>query len=170
MKAKASVPHASATAFKQGMRALAASVHVIAANGPDGMPIGLTATAVTSLSADPPSLLVCVNQSASIAPALREGQYFSVNLLSAKQQEVAQAFGGQRVAKGKARFVFGGWFRSEHETPLLAEANVAFECVVSQITTFATHAIIIGSVIDVRAAHPIGPALVYFDGRYTTIG
>lgn len=166
----AKVPATSAVAFKQGMRALAGAVSVVAANGPDGAPIGLTATAVTALSAEPPSLIVCVNRASSIAAALARDAGFSVNLLAADQQAVAQAFGGQGVAKGVARFAIGGWFRSEREVPLLAEANVSFECVVAEVTDWATHHIVIGAVVDVRFAPAIGPALVYHDGRYRSLG
>lgn len=164
------IPAASSTAFKQGMRALVGAVSVVAANDRDGKPIGLTATAVTSLSADPPSLLVCVNRASTIAAALTKGAGFSVNLLAAGQENVAQAFGGQGVTKGVGRFAHGGWFRSEHETPLLAGANVSFECEVAEVLDWATHHIVIGQVGDVRFAHPPGPALVYHDGRYRTLG
>jgi flavin reductase (DIM6/NTAB) family NADH-FMN oxidoreductase RutF len=159
-------PRASAVAFRQAMRALPSAV----ANGSDGAPIGLTATAVTSLSADPPSLLVCVNRSASIAAALVTGAGFSVNLLSVSQQEVAEAFGGQRVAKGVGRFAFGGWFRNERDVPLLAGANVSFECVVATVTDWATHHVVIGEIVDVHFAHPQGPALIYHEGQYGSVG
>jgi flavin reductase len=161
---------ASGAAFRRGMRALPGAVCVVAANGPDGAPIGLTATAVTSLSADPPSLLVCVNRNASIAAALTAGAQFSVNLLAAGQQEVAEAFGGQRIARGVARFAFGGWYRSDAEVPLLSGANAAFECEVVELHDFATHHVVIGGVLDVRLADPLAPALIYHDGRYGTVG
>lgn len=159
----------SSAAFKQGMRALPGAVSVVAANGPDGAPIGLTATAVTSLSADPPSLLICVNRNSTIAAALKRGDRFSVNLLAQGQEEVAQAFGGQRVARGVARFAFGGWVRSEEEVPLLLGANVSFECLVVEVTDWATHHIVIGEVSDLRLAHPMRPPLIYHDGRYGSI-
>ena len=161
---------ASAVAFRQGMRLLPGAVSVVVANGIDGAPIGLTATAVASLSADPPSLLVCVNRSSSIAAALVPGADFSVNLLAAGQQDVAQAFGGQRVSKGVARFAFGGWFRSDRDVPLLAGANVSFECIVAEVKDWATHHIVIGSIIDVRLAQPPRSALVYHDGQYIALG
>ncbi len=170
MSAADALMRASGAAFRQGMRGLPGAVSVVAANGADGAPLGLTATAVTSLSADPPSLLVCVNRSSSIASTLVVGAHFSVNLLSADQQEVAQAFGGQRVAKGVARFAFGGWFRSERDVPLLGGANVSFECVVAQVSDWSTHHIVIGEVIDVRFAHPMNAPLLYHDGHYRTMG
>lgn len=161
---------ASAVAFKQGMRALAGAVCVVVTDGADGAPLGLTATAVTSLSADPPSLLVCVNRSASIAAALTEGARFTVNVLAASQQDVAQAFGGQRVAKGVARFAFGGWVRAGSEALLLAGANVSFECTVAQVSDWATHHIVIGEVADVHLANPQQQALIYHDGHYRAVG
>lgn len=161
---------ASSVAFKQGMRALAGAVCVVVADGPEGEPLGLTATAVTSLSADPPSLLVCVNRSASIASALAPKASFTVNVLSANQQDVAQAFGGQRVAKGVARFAFGGWVRAKSEALLLSGANVAFECTVAQVSDWATHHIVIGEVVDVHLANPQHPALIYHDGHYKSLG
>ncbi len=163
-------PGASAIAFRRGMRALPGAVSVIAANGADGAPIGLTATAVTSLSADPPSLLVCVNRSSTIAATLLEGAHFSVNLLAAGQKDVAEAFGGQRIARGVARFAFGGWRRSDHETPVLVGANATFECIIAEIHDFATHHVVIGAVIDVHMADPQGAALIYHHGQYESVG
>ncbi len=167
---RAPSPRASLIAFRRGMRALPGAVCVIAANGADGAPIGLTATSVTSLSADPPSLLVCVNRGAQIAAALSAGAHFSVNLLAAGQQEVAEAFGGQRVAKGVARFAFGGWYRSENEVPLLSGVNAAFECQVAELHDFATHHVVIGAIHDVRLPDVSAPALIYHDGRYGAVG
>jgi flavin reductase len=163
------LPRASSVAFRRGMRALPGAVCVVAANGSDGSPIGLTATAVTSLSSDPPSLLACVNRNATIASVLTVGAHFSVNLLAATQQDVAEAFGGQRVARGVARFGFGGWYRSEAEVPLLAGANAAFECVVAELHDFATHHVVIGAVLDVRLADVPAPPLIYHDGRYGSV-
>ncbi len=168
--ARKTVAQASGVAFRRGMRALPGAVCVIAANGSDGAPIGLTATAVTSLSADPPSLLVCVNRHSTIASVLTAGAHFSVNLLAASQQAIAEAFGGQRVARGVARFAFGGWYRSEAEVPLLAGANAAFECVIAELHDFATHHLVIGAVVDVRLSDPPAPPLIYHDGRYGTMG
>lgn len=161
---------ASNEAFKQGMRALAGSVCVVAANDSAGKPVGLTATAVTALSADPPSLIVCVNRNASIASALTVGAQFSVNLLALGQEEVAQAFGGQKAAKGAARFAFGDWVRSQREVPLLMGANVAFECEVAKVTDWATHHIVIGLICDARFAPAQTAALVYHQGRYASVG
>ena len=106
-------------AFKQAMRSLVSGVTVIATQDRLGACIGLTATAVTSLSVDPPSLLVCVNRSSAMAPALLSDTLFSVNVLAAGQADVAEAFGGQRGLRGTGKFARGHWYRSSPGTPLV---------------------------------------------------
>lgn len=155
--------------FKQGMRALAGGVSVVATQDAAGLYVGLTATSVTSLSADPPSLLVCVNRSSAIAEALQAGVHFSANVLGEDQVDVAQAFGGQRAVRGVGRFAYGAWFRSEHDVPLLAGARVSFECSVADAMEWATHRIVVGRVCDVHFTNPSARPLVYHDGRYTTV-
>lgn len=160
---------AGAAPFKQGMRALVGGVTVIATQDAAGVYLGLTATSVTSLSADPPSILVCVNRSSPMAEALRTSVSFSANVLSENQVDVAQAFGGQRTVRGVGRFAYGSWFRSAHDVPLLAGARVCFECVAAETMEWATHRIVIGRVCDVHFTHPAARPLAYHDGRYTTV-
>ncbi|WP_342358975.1 flavin reductase family protein [Terrarubrum flagellatum] len=157
---------AGAASFKQGMRALVGAVTVVAVQDVDGAAAGLTATAVCSLSADPPSLLVCVNRSATIAPGLKKGDEFSVNVLAEDQVDVAQAFGGQKAVRGAGRFAYGSWVRSAHDVPLLVDARANFECVVEAVMDYATHHVVIGHVSDVHLRHPAVGALLYGDGRY----
>jgi flavin reductase (DIM6/NTAB) family NADH-FMN oxidoreductase RutF len=160
---------AGAAPFKQGMRSLVGAVTVVAVQGHEGTAAGLTATAVCSLSADPPSLLVCVNRSASLAPALRDGAEFSVNVLADNQTDVAQAFGGQLAVRGTGRFIYGHWVRSEHDVPLLVGARVSFECVVAKVMDWGSHHIVIGQVAEVHLGPPGSRALVYGDGQYKSV-
>ncbi len=171
--AGAARPHKSSGGprFKQGMRALTSGVTVIGAYGPDGAPMAMTATAVTSLTADPPSLLICVNRSASMAPALVQKARFSVNVLAADQIEIAKAFGGQLDVRGTGRFAYGNWRRvDDTEVPLLTGSRVSFECEVSHVHEWATHHIVIGSVLDVHFSHGHSQSLVYSDGKYQAVG
>jgi flavin reductase (DIM6/NTAB) family NADH-FMN oxidoreductase RutF len=160
---------AGAAPFKQGMRALVGGVTVIAAQDRSGACVGVTATAVTSLSADPPSLLVCVNRVSSIAGALGMEAAFSVNVLTVAQADVAQAFGGQRGVRGTGKFAYGAWHRSEHGVLLLNGARVSFECVVAKSMDWATHHVVVGRVTDVHFGHAGAKPLVYGDGRYGTV-
>ena len=153
------------------MRALTGGVTVIGAYGPDGTALAMTATAVTSLTAEPPSLLVCVNRSASMASALVRQARFSVNVLAADQLEVAKAFGGQLDVRGSGRFIHGNWRRvDDSEVPLLTGSRVSFECEVSHVHEWATHHIVIGSVLDVHFSHKSAQSLVYVDGQYLAVG
>jgi flavin reductase (DIM6/NTAB) family NADH-FMN oxidoreductase RutF len=157
--------------FKQGMRALTGGVTVIGAYGPDGAPMAMTATAVTSLTAEPPSLLICVNRSASMAPALLLHARFSVNVLAADQVDIAKAFGGQLDVRGTGRFIYGNWRRvDDTEVPLLTGSRVSFECEVAHVHEWATHHIVIGSVLDVHFSRVASQSLVYTDGKYHAVG
>ena len=167
--AQGTVRAAGAAPFKQGMRSLVGAVTVVAVQGHEGTSAGLTATAVCSLSADPPSLLVCVNRTASLAPALKEGAEFSVNVLADEQMDVARAFGGQLAVRGTGRFIYGQWVRSEHDVPLLVGARVSFECVVAKVMDWGSHHIVIGQVGDVHLGPPGSRALVYGDGQYKSV-
>ena len=156
-------------AFKQAMRSLVSGVTVVAAQDRQGACVGLTATAVTSLSADPPSLLVSVNRASAMAPALVRDTLFSVNVLAADQVDVAEAFGGQRGLRGTGKFAYGHWYRSVSGTPLLAGSVVTFECVVSEMADFATHRVVMGAVLDVHVERAGAAALAYRDGRYVSV-
>lgn len=157
-----------AAPFKLAMRALVSAVTVVAVQDVEGVAAGLTATAVCSLSVDPPSLLVCVNRASTIAPGLRQDDAFSVNVLAEDQIDIAQAFGGQKTVRGAGRFIYGAWVRSAHDVPLLADARASFECLVESVMDYATHHIVIGSVIDVHLRHPAPNPLLYGDGGYLT--
>lgn len=166
----ATAPKSAGSApFKLGMRALVGGVTVIGANAPDGTAVGLTATAVSSLSAEPPSLLVCINRRTAIASALTQDAGFSVNVLAATQADVARAFGGQMPISGTDRFGYGTWHRSaDREVPLLLGCRVAFECEVAHVHDWQTHHIVIGRVLDVHFFNADAPPLAYADGDYHT--
>jgi flavin reductase (DIM6/NTAB) family NADH-FMN oxidoreductase RutF len=152
------------------MRSLVGSVTVVALQDVEGAVAGLTVTAVCSLSAEPPSLLVCVNKTLPIAIGLKLNAEFSVNVLAHDQIDVAQAFGGQKGLRGAGRFAHGAWVRSERDVPLLVGAIAAFECVVVKMMDYATHHIVIGRAIDVHLRKTPGRALLYGDGKYLVDG
>lgn len=154
--------------FKQGMRALAGAVAILATEDPDHGCCGLTATAVCSFSADPPSLLVCINQKSSMAASFREGSPFSINLPATDQEHVARAFGGMTTARGVARFSAGSWARGESGAPVLIGARAVFECSVGEVIARASHLIVIGMVLAVALDREGREPLVYADGRFAT--
>lgn len=156
--------------FRQGMRALVGGVTVVGALDSGGAPVGLTATAVTSLSTEPPSLLVCVNRQTTLAGALQLDRPFSVNVLAKDQIEVSRAFGGQLGIHGPERFGYGDWRQvTPSRVPLLSGCRVSFECAVAHVHNWATHHVVIGSVTAIHFFAPEARPLAYCDGGYHTV-
>lgn len=147
-------PDAGQQAFRDAMSRVAGAVHLIATDGPGGKG-GLTATAVTSVSDAPPTLLVCLNKASRTAAIVRENGAFSVSTLGAGQQELANVFAGRTSARGTQRFEHGKWLSDALGQPCLADALVGFSCVVEEIKPVASHLVVIGAIRDIRlgAAH-----------------
>lgn len=134
---------------------------IITAREEDGQPWGMTATAVTSLSAQPCSLLGCVNRSARIHALLAMGTPFCVNLLSEGHGELSMAFGGRLPPE--ERFALGEW---EHgETAYLRDAQVNFACTVDALFDYGTHTIVVGKIAGIRVPGEFAP-LVYGNGGF----
>ncbi len=145
----AHAPDAGQQLFRDAMSRVAGAVHLIATDGPGGKG-GLTATAVTSVSDAPPTLLVCLNKSSRTAAVVRENGAFSVNTLGAGQQELANVFAGRTPARGAQRFEHGKWLADALGQPCLADALVGFSCEVEEIKPVASHLVVIGTIRDIR--------------------
>jgi flavin reductase (DIM6/NTAB) family NADH-FMN oxidoreductase RutF len=149
-------------AFRSAMRRLTSAVGVVTALR-DGVRIGMTASSITSVTLNPPALLVCVNRSARLHACLGEAAPFCVNLLSAAQREVSIAFAGGLSAD--ARFGLGLWSTDARGVSRLDGAQANISCVVERAIPYGTHEILIGRVEAVRIAGAVDP-LIYQDGRY----
>ena len=149
-------------AFKLAMRRLAATVTIITTRSDSG-PAGMTATAVTSLSAEPPALLVCVNRSASIHGALAMGQPICINLLGEHHEDLSSAFGGR--SRPEDRFRNGPWSYHDEAPPYLTDAQANIFCVVDALFDYATHTIVVGKVHSIRLEGEVRP-LIFGDGRF----
>jgi flavin reductase (DIM6/NTAB) family NADH-FMN oxidoreductase RutF len=150
-------------AFRAAMRHVAATVYAVT-TGRVGERHGILATAVSSLSFEPPSLLVCVNRTASLHEPLACAETFCVNVLGLGNREIAEVF---ESARGEDRFGVGEW----HEVlgvPVLAKAQSYFICRTAHRHEFGTHTIFIGELIDARHRENAAP-LTYYDGRYMDI-
>jgi len=159
---------ASADAFRAAMRQLASGVCLVT-HSVGGAPAGMTATAVASLSLDPPTLIVCLNRGSSTYVGLAAGAAFGVSVLGADHRELAERFAGRTGVEGAERFRAGQWFIAPGGAPLLGDALAAFECEVEDIVERQTHAIVIGRVRH-AAAGSGGGALVYWRGGYDQLG
>jgi flavin reductase len=147
--------------FRQAMRRVASTVNVITICV-DGEPMGITATAMSSLAMDPPSLLVCVNQAASMHAPLECVSHFGVNVLHRDQEHLAQMFADRQ--KRALRFT-SGWHVDGDGPPRLAEAQASLLCRRTDHHRFGTHSIFIGVVEEAVVRADIDP-LIYLDGRY----
>ena len=150
--------------YRAIMRHQAGAVTVIACGSP-GSRAGLTATAVASLSDNPPTLLACVNRSASAHDEIVRASAFSVNLLSADQQTVAEQFAGCTGLSGDARFKGLDWRTLSTGSPILANSLASLDCELAEQHTFQTHSIFIGRVVAGEFRAELKP-LLYFRGDY----
>ena len=148
--------------FRSAMRRLASTVTIVTSAGPEGRS-GMTATAVTSLTADPPALLVCVNRSASLHASLHMHSPFCINLLNPDHADLSFAFGG-RVAP-EERFEFGDWADDAGGTPYLLDAQSNLFCTVDAMLDYGTHTIFVGKITSIRLHGDVNP-LIYGDGRF----
>lgn len=151
-----------ADGLRLAMRRLASGVAIVTANGPDG-PTGMAVTSITSLSLDPPSLLFCVNQRASLHVCLAIGTRFGVTLLAADQREIAGAFGNAWARE--LRFATGDWSLDSDGVGRLTGSRANLACVVDQLVPYGTHTVVIGRVEAVTAEGESAP-LIYHDGQY----
>jgi flavin reductase len=145
------------------MRRLASTVCVLTA-GADGRWRGMTVTAVMSLSAEPPTLVVAVNRSASTNGLLQEGAAFAVNLLAEAQEPLASRFAG--AAPPETRFDGLDWAEDPWGAPYALGGPASISCLVGRRLEHATHSLIIGDVRQVRLADGLSP-LVYANGAFT---
>ena len=153
--------------FRNAMRQLTGGVSVITAGR--GRDIsGMTVTSVSSLSVDPPALIVSINREASSWPLVKRYGFFGVSILTSDQIDIAERFTGKGGLKGADRFAGARWTTRASGVPLLVGALAAIDCEVEDIVERHSHAIVIGRVLDV-AVSPRTAALAYWQGRYVAI-
>lgn len=151
--------------LRAGLRRLGKAVVVITA-WHEGQRWAMTATAVSELSMDPPSLLVCVNKAASLHAPLTAGAHFCVNILHADHLAISQTCSGK--IKGEERFAQGRWGSGACGTPHLCDAQASIFCEYETHIEYGTHAVVIGAVKEVQISGEVDP-LIYVDGGYARV-
>jgi flavin reductase (DIM6/NTAB) family NADH-FMN oxidoreductase RutF len=151
------------TEFRTALRSFAAGVTVVTTRDRHGRPTGLTASAFTSVSLDPPLVLVCVDHAATAHPDIRAHGWFAVNVLQREQEGLSRRF----AASGGDKF--GGVACHEGQTglPLLDGALATLECRVVAAHEAGDHTIFIGQVESALVLG--GRPLVYFHGGYHSL-
>ncbi|MFC3612631.1 flavin reductase family protein [Lutimaribacter marinistellae] len=127
---------------------------------------GITATAVCSVTDNPPSLLVCVNRKTGTCMEIARLGLFSVNLLGQDHADVAMAFAGAHGVTGPEKFDFGHWITCPQGLPRLSGALASISCKVTATTEAGGHSVFIGRIEDVAFADEDGGALVYAQSRF----
>ena len=153
--------------FINAMAGAVTPVSIVTTDGPAGK-FGMTVSAVSSVSADPPTVLACINQRSPACDAIRENGVFCINLLSNTQSTIANNFAGRSV-NGNAPYDFSiaEWTTAKSGSAILLNATASFDCVVSQLHIAGTHLIVIGEVLGTFASE--NTALGYKNREYQSI-
>ena len=155
---------ASTDGFLGAMRRFATGVAIVT-TAHDGHVHGFTANAFASVSAEPPTVLICVNRSGSAHPLIASSQRFCVNILALEQRELAQRFAG---GEPRSRFEGVAYRRGATGSPILEGTIAYLDCANEEELTASTHTIFIGRVVD--AGWRDGAPLGYFDRAYRDFG
>jgi flavin reductase (DIM6/NTAB) family NADH-FMN oxidoreductase RutF len=147
-------------AFRATLGRFASGITVLTLRDSTGVDRGMTATAFSSLSLDPPLILVCIGKAASIGPSLARATHFAVHVLAADQEALARKFAekdGDRFGGLTAR-------RGVEGLPLLDGALATLECRIAARHPGGDHEIVVGEVL--AASSRDGDPLIYYRGRY----
>lgn len=147
--------------LRDALGCFATGVTVVTCLGPDGSPAGLTVNSFTSVSLDPPLILVCVAKRAASAEALVNAREFAINVLQTGQQPASIRFS----RKEEDRFGATPWSSGESGAPILADSLGVFECKAFAAYDGGDHHILVGEVVKASFDRSLDP-LLYFRGSY----
>ncbi len=147
-------------------RALGAAVHVVTTAGPAGLG-GFTASAVCSVTDDPPTLIVCQNRASDRNAVFKANGVLCVNTLMPGHEELSAVFAG-RIEAMEQRFASGNWIRLATGAPVLDDAAASFDCRIASVLEVGTHSVYICEVESIRLS-PCRQGLIYFDRTYHRI-
>ncbi len=147
--------------FRQAMRRYIYSVSIMSNKDDNGNSNAITVSSVTSISMDPPSLLICINKTSRIHDSLQIGSKFCINLLKKDQEDLSNICSDEESYE--KRFNDENW--NIKETPFLTNAQANIFCKVDKLTSYHTHTIIVGLVENANHIDEIS-TLTYVDGNY----
>lgn len=149
--------------FRRVLGHFATGVTIVTTCDADARPSGLTVSAFSSLSLDPPLILVCIDHKSQTYPALRESGRFAINVLAHGQEALSRRFASTQAGK------FDGltYHISDLKLPLLGAALAHIECVTVSTYIEGDHTIFVGRVE--RTSINDGEPLLYFRGRYNRL-
>ena len=157
----AAPPTVDAAAFRDVIRHLASGVTIVTSSQ-QGQPVGLTATAVCSVSATPPMLLASLTTTSRTTLGIAETGKFAVHLLRHKGRKQAEQFAAPGERFSGMKYVLS----SEEQIPVLSDVLAWFVCQVEQTVSAADHTIVIGRVLECELKDKSPDPLLYFDRTY----
>ncbi len=155
--------------FRDAMARLGAAVNIITTDGPAGIG-GFTASAVCSVTDEPPTILICMNRNATAAPRLKENGTVCVNVVGTTQKEAAMVFAGVTKCPMEERFLAGTWTKLATGAPALDGALESLDCRVSEIVEKGSHLVIFAEVEAIRLGDEAEHGLIYFGRDYHAVG
>jgi len=153
--------------YRDAMARLGAAVSVITSDGPAGR-CAFTASAVCSVTDDPPTLLVCMNRGSDSYEAFKANAVLCVNTLAAEQEALSPVFAGFTHHTMAERFGQADWMTLVTGAPVLADAVVSFDCRIAQVSEVGTHSVFFCEV-DAIQAGVRHEGLIYFGRSYHRI-
>ena len=147
--------------FRLAMRRYIYSVSIMSNIDSDNNLNAITVSSVTSISMNPPSILICINKSAKIHDSIILGSKFCINLLNKDQQELSDVCSDED--RHDQRFLDKNW--NTNSIPFLSNAQANIFCKVDKLSSYHTHTVVIGLVEDANFAETIS-TLTYVDGKY----
>ncbi len=153
-----------AARFWQTLGARATGIMLVTARGPAG-PAGFLGLSASHVCADPPTMLVSIDDKTAALGTVLESGAFAINFLPDSARDVADRFGFKSAVKGAARFEEARWGALTTGSPVLNDALGAFDCRVEGTHRHANTTIVIGRVVDLKA-RPDGEPLLFFRGKY----
>jgi flavin reductase (DIM6/NTAB) family NADH-FMN oxidoreductase RutF len=156
----------TAAAFRDAIGHFATGVTVVTSIGADGAPVGTTASAVTSLSLDPPLVLVCFDRGSHTLAAVQAHGAFVINVLAAPQRHLSANFARRGLA--------AAWDGVRHRrgptgSPRLEDTLAALECTVEYRLPGGDHEIVVGRVREVETSGRDAAPLLYWRGAYASL-
>lgn len=153
--------------YRDAMARFGAAVSVITTQDEEG-PAGFTASAVCSVTDEPPTLLVCMNRGSRLNERFKRTGILCVNALCAAQQDLSPMFAGLTAAPMPDRFAAAQWDRLATGAPVLQDALVSFDCKIAQVTEIGTHSVFFCAVQAVRLGEG-HQGLIYFGRAYHSV-
>lgn len=159
----AASPQVTPDEFRRACGRFATGVTIAGVSDRNGTPHGLTVSSFTSVSLEPPLLLICLGHAVTSIEVFRAADHFGLSVLTDEQRHIAERF----ARKGEDRFDGIQWHRGETGVPLIADTLAEMECAVEQRVTSGDHDIVIARMA--RAVVRDGSPLIYYGSRYRNL-